>query len=190
MKKIWHEQDQRTLYAIDGDALLKRVLNKKKGSKRLSGINEIGLIVINLVVILVFTFKALGPLGSVYKLLIPLFLVGSIAYIWYLRSRRKKSENQYGRTLLGELDHAIASRKYLENMSRTMVWWYLLPMTVPVLVGLMIQGPFEILQWKYLLMLGAFGLSFVLTRLEFKRVHLPKRRELEQLREMLLKSEQ
>ncbi len=188
MKKIWDTQNDRPLFAIDENTLLKRVLKKKNKAAKWARLNEWGLILINLAVIAAIFFGFRESVSTFYAISIPLVLALGIVYIVYIRFQRKKGEEQYDRTLLGELDHAIANVNYLERMARTMAWWYILPLGVPLLVNMIFFEVAEKMLLKFVIVTGGLTLAYFLTKWEARRIHRPKRKELENLREMLISS--
>ena len=183
MKKIWDEQNQEPLYAINEAALHKSIQSKQKRASRLSNINDFGLMGIAVITAIAYTcISIINENPSVYDYLIPVILVGIGIYVLVGRIQRMKEERQFDRTMRGDLEHAITNVSYEAKRSKTMVWWFIVPLAVPSLLNL-IQD--EASWWQILAIAGAFVLSYAVVRWEFNRCHLPKKQRLEALREKL-----
>lgn len=179
MKKIWDSQNNEPMYAINEAALHKSIQTKKTQAGRLTNINDIGLIIIA-----VATGALLLAIGkqSLYDYLAALALLLIAVYVWVGRIRRKKQETRFDRSILGELDQAIASVDYEARRAKTFVWWFLLPVAIPVLFNLLQAG---IPLWKWFVIPAAFVLSFVLVQWELKQKFIPRKQKLETLRDKL-----
>lgn len=119
---------------------------------------------------------------SLYDYVSAVALLMIALYIFTGRLRRKKLENRFDRTMLGDLEQAIHSTGYEIRRAKTFFWWYLLPLGIPTLLN-MVQAGVPV--WKWLIVPFAFGLSYLLVRWELRRKHLPRKRELEALRDLL-----
>lgn len=180
MKKIWDEQNQEALYAINEKVLHKNIHAKKKGANRLSNFNDFGLIAIALITI-AFLWFVTDSFNLYHYVIIGTLSVIAIA-LYVGRLRRKKKQSRFDRTILGEIDHAITSVAYEIRRAKTMVWWFILPLGIPTLAVMAWKGsPL----WAWLVVLGAFALSYIIIQLDLNRCHIPKKRKLEQLREKL-----
>jgi hypothetical protein len=183
MKKLWDEQNLEPLYVINEAALHKSIQSKKKRASRLSNINDFGLIAIAIGTAILYSFiSIINETPAIYDYLIPVILIAIAGYVLIGRNHRKKTERRLGQTMLDDLDHAIASVNYEAKRSKTMVWWFILPLAIPSLLN-MIQ---EEAGWlPMILIVGAFLLSYAVLRWEFNRCHLPKKQRLEALRKKL-----
>jgi len=180
MKKVWDEQNQEQLYAINEAALHKNIQSKKKRASRISNINDFGLIAV-----------AFGTIGFLwfsddshnwYHYVITATLLLIVAYITFGRFRRKKKELSFDRTMLGELDHAISTVEYEAKRAKTMVWWFIVPLGVPT-IAVMIWKVAPL--WSWFVVIGSLILSYLVIQWDLNRCHLPKKRKLEALREKL-----
>jgi hypothetical protein len=180
MKKIWDEQNQEQLYAINEAALRKRIQSKLKRARRLSDINDFGLIAVALVTPVILWLTSDGINAYHYTVTTILMLI--IGYVLYGRNRRKKIERRFDRSILGELDHTIANVAYEARRARTMVWWFMVPLAIPTIIAMIWKGaPL----WSWVVVLGMFLLSYVVVRWELNRCHIPKKQKLEALRDKL-----
>lgn len=184
MKKIWDEQNQEPLYAINEAALYRSIQSKKKRASRLSSINDFGLMGIAVITAITYSLiSIINETPSLYDYLIPIILVGIGIYVLASRIKRKKKELQFDRTMLGDLDHAIASVSYEAKRAKTFVWWFLMPLAILVFLNM---STAEVSFWKWLGIAAGFVLLFLLTRWEYNRCHSPKKQKLEALREKLV----
>lgn len=184
MKKIWDDQNQQTMYAINEEALHRSIQSKKKRAARLTNINDFGLALIGIITATIYIFVAIineTPTIFDYLIIVSLMLISG--YVWYGRMQRKNKEFNFERTILGDLNHAIASVDYEVRRSRSMVWWFLLPLAILTVLNMSTAGDISI--WKWLGIAGGFVLSYVLIRWEHNRCHKPKKRRLEALRDKL-----
>jgi len=179
LKKIWDTQNNETLYVINEEALHKRIRVKRNRARWISNTNEIGLIVIAVVTSsLLFIIGS----GSIYSYLsaFAMLLIG--VYVLLGRIRRKRRENQFDRSILGDLDEAISNVSNEISRAKTFVWWFIVPVAIPALLNIS-QGDASL--WKWLLMPFAFALSYFLVRWELSRVQIPRKKELLSLRDKL-----
>lgn len=92
-------------------------------------------------------------------------------------------ESQFDRSMLGELDQAIANTRNEISKAQTFFWWYILPVSVPTLYRL-VQTDTPL--WKWLFIPFAFILAFYVVRFGLNKVQLPRMRNLETLRAKLV----
>lgn len=179
MQKIWDTQNDVPLYAIDEAALYKRILAKSKRASRVANMNEIGLtlIMLSLSVLLIIIDRS-----SMYAYVSALMMFLIAVYVWVGRIRRKQREQTFDRSMLGELDMAIANVDNEVNRARTFVWWMILPAGLPVLLNMIQAG---VVFWKWLIIPASYALAYALVQWELRRCHLPRKQELEILREKL-----
>ena len=179
MKKIWDQQNEEPMYAINEEALHNRIRTKNRSAGRRSNINDIGLIFIAIA-----TAAILLLIGkdSFYDYVSAVALLLIAVYVFMGRVRRKKLESQFDRTILGDLDQAIANVSYEVTRTKTFFWWFLLPVAIPTLLNMAQAGAPT---WKWFLVPVAFVVSFLLVRWELRRRHLPQKHYLESLRDIL-----
>jgi len=181
LQKVWNEQKGENMYVINESALMKSINRKKNAASRRINKVEIGLIIINsLCSILLFTDSLDDP--HKWDLLGSFMMLGTVIYVLISRLKRKRSENTFDRTMLGELDHAISNTNSIIRFSRLMILGYLIPFSV-FYVGKMIDlgAPLE----KWLLIFGLYILAFLLITWERKHMHIPRKEQLQKLREKL-----
>ena len=180
IRKIWDVQNNRPLYVINEEALHNRIRARKRYAGRMAHINEIGLIAISFITgIILWIIDE----HSYYTYLIIVVLMSIAAYTVYGRICRKKRDRQFDRSVLDDLNHAIANVNYRLNRAKTFAWWYLLPVAIPTLLNMLVN---DVLLWKIFLISCCFVLAYLVVRWEVNRVHIPEKRQLENLREKLM----
>lgn len=184
MKRIWDTQNNEAIYAIDEEALHRRVISKNMGIRRMATHSELGLLAICLVVALVMIIEGVFdnelyqlPQGAIF-----LFIAG---YIWWDRRKRLENEGQSDHTLLGDLEQAIRTIDYHIRRQRNFLWWFM----VPAAVATLLSFPFTYggkPAWLWLLVLASFAVAYWVVGKELRSKILPKREELESLRRLLI----
>ena len=93
----------------------------------------------------------------------------------------------FDESILGELDKAVWQSDYLIKQSRSMIFWYLLPALLVVNGTMILNGK----PWTALLLTAVtLPVTYFGGRWEVNKFYLPKKRELEMLRETLLQVEE
>ena len=140
------------MYAIDQKTLHRRIMKKLHRTQAIANLNEIGLILICAVTAVVLIgFRS----ESIFNYTIAGALVVIGGLLLRSRHRRKKRENQFDHTLLGDLDHAIEQADYLVKMANSFFWWFLLPVALPAILNMWFSDkPINLAQRA--LVLGAF----------------------------------
>lgn len=109
-------------------------------------------------------------------------------YIWTGRIARKKREVQYDRSLLGIVEQSIDALDYQRRRLASFVWWFALPMSCALLIGLVIVDPSKRYLFYWIFIPGfalCMGLTYWQIRREIARNISPEKRRLEELREAL-----
>lgn len=182
MQKIWNEQKGETMYAINEATLHNSVTRKKNAAiKRINKV-EIGLMIINSLCSIYLFADALDD-PHYWNFIGSAMMMITVVYVALSRHKRKKSENIYDRSIVGELDHAIANTDSIIHFSRMMIIGYLIPFTV-FYVGKMIVLNAPPNNW--LLIVGMYLLAFILIQWERKKMHIPRKENLVSLKKMLL----
>lgn len=182
MRKIWDEQKGETMYAINEAALHKIVTKKKNAaSKRISRV-EIFLSIING---LAGTFLLIRSLmyPHVLGFINAGVIIATIPFIQYFRWKRRKAENTFDRSIMGELDHAIANTNSIIKFHYLMIVGYLVPISVVCISALIIA---EASLVKWLIVTGALALSILAIRWEQRRCNVPWRNQLLALKAKLM----
>lgn len=180
IKKIWDNQNSEPLYAINEEALHNRIRSKRKGANRLNNINDFGLITVAVVTAVILTIIRDGVITDYLISGVLLLIAG---YVYISRIRRINKDQQFDRSMLGELNHAIANIDFEIHRARNFIWWFLIPIAIPITINFMYTGA-NYLQW--LTVAVAYMLAISVTQWEMKKRLTPKRRHLETLRLKIL----
>lgn len=182
MKKIWDEEKKENLFVINEEAMKRSITSKKRAANREVNVTEIGLMIVNSITAAILLIDAImdnEPWPSYLGVGIMLFTVG---YLLYIRKKRQKADNTFDRTMLGELDHAISNVESTISIGKTMIYWYLLPAGLFIIIKMMVQGASV---EKWLFVLAAFILGHLVSNWGVKKQHIPKLKKLQQLRAKL-----
>jgi hypothetical protein len=182
MQKIWDTQRHRTLYAIDEEALYRRISAKAKRAALLLNMNEIGLTIIAVVTGGILLLDAIRDQEGFWDYAggVTFFIIAVLLLI--RRRNRLRATPAVDQSLLGELEAGLAVSEQLIRLSRGFQYWFLLPVSIVTLTGMVWRG----IAWANVaLIVGMFLLAWGLVRWELTAKHLPRKRELEGLRDML-----
>lgn len=175
MKKIWDTQTNRPLYVIDEDALHNRIRAKLRSTVRMNDTNDFGLILVALITaVLLLLIQGL----SIWNIITSAILILVAVYVLASRLGRIKQEQQFDRSMLGELGYAISGIDYEIRRSRTIMWWFILPVIIPAAIKLF-QADATL--WQMIIVPAAFVLSLLVIQWGLKNSLIPKRRHLESL---------
>lgn len=139
MQKIWNEQKGETMYAINETALHKSVTRKKNAASRRINRVEIILTLVNSTVAIILISIALVRSEN-WEFITSGLMAASVAYIQYFRWKRKKAENTFDRSMLGELDHAIWNTNSIIRFNYFMYVGYLIPFALIKLSEMIVNG--------------------------------------------------
>lgn len=182
IKKIWDTQNQEPMYAINETELHRSIRAKLRQSNYLVNVNEIGLIMIALITSCTLSIIGHHDWYNYLSIAAFLFIAG---YIFIQRNRRIKQMQHFDRSMLGDLEHAIANVNFEIRRNETFLWWFLLPVVITSTLDAMHKGP----SLGWVLLPFSFVLSYVVVQWSIRKQNLPKKRELEQLRDTLLKND-
>ena len=183
MQKVWDKQSNEMLFVINEDALHKRVKAKKKQANRIVNVTEIGLMIVNTITAGILFTDAIIDQEDIYSYSGVGIMLFTVVYLLFIRRKRKKSDNTFDRSILGELEHAISNTQSTIQIGKTMIYWYLLPIGIFVIIK-MIFNDASLLKW--VLVIGAFILGNFVANWEIKNWHIPRKKHLEGLREKLV----
>lgn len=186
IQKIWDTQNKEPMYVINETALHKGIRSKSSRANKTANINEIGLMSISTITGLLLLVDAIIDKQGFFSYLVAITLFLTGVYVLIGRKRRKKKELQFDRSMLGELDHAISNVDYMITVSKTFLWWYILPIGITSMINVAQATPF--MSWKWMLIPASFVLSFVVVRLGLVYTYLPKKRSLETLKAKLMEN--
>ena len=105
-----------------------------------------------------------------------------MVYILFFRKKRKKAENAFDRSLLGELDHALLNANSIIRINYLMVAGFLIPVFALSFSKMIFE---EASPEKWIITAGMLLLALFVVRWEQKSCNLPGRRQLLSLRKKL-----
>jgi hypothetical protein len=184
LQKIWDTQHDRPLYAINEQALHKRIIAKKYHVIHIAGFTEWLLIIVNTVTggFLLQMNGARHNYFFVYMLAAWLF--GSVLYVLISRIRRLQDQHRFNRTMAGDLQHALAIAGYQLRIAHIMRW-NVVPVGLLALLS-MWEGGKSV--WLSLIVAFFFILVFYACKWELA-MYRNKKRELEVLQQKLQSAE-
>ena len=178
MKKIWDTQNQKPMYVIDEEVLERRIQSKKQYASHCTNYTEIFLIIVNIVA---GAFVLWGQLnsdnGSIYMYLMSIIMFFTAGFVIIWRYRRKKKENRFDESMVGNLDHAIQNAGFQVRLSKIMRW-YILPIGLLLILGLW-QSKNEV--WILIPFLIFIALTIWGSRWEHQ-IYVRRKQQLEKLR--------
>ena len=182
LKKVWSTQDKQPMFVVDEAALHRIVRSKKRKASWVSEFNEIGLVLIAVATSATVFIKNMDK-DNIYAYPPAILLLLTAVYVLYGRYRRKKEAKRFDRSVLGDLDHAIANSRFEIRRAKTFIWWYITPLALPVFVNMVMN---DASPWKWAFVTGGFILAYVVVSSSMIYAQLPGLRKLLQLREKLL----
>lgn len=183
MQKVWDKQSNEMLFVINEDALHKRVKAKKRQANRIVNVTEVGLMIVNTITAGILLADAIIDKEDIWDYGGAFAMLLTVGYLLVIRRKRKKSENKFDRSMLGELDHAISNTQSVISIASTMLWWYFTPIAIFTVSKMIFKGA-SVESW--LLISGALALGYFLVNWEKSHCHEPRKKHLEGLREKLV----
>lgn len=186
MQVIWNNQNNEKMYAINENMLHAYVKKKGKSINNTLNLFEFILIGVNLFVGIWLTIESLDndPLSN--QLILAVFYLAFAVYGLTRKLMRRNEEKPFDHTILGELDKAIWRVDYLMRQSLNTIIWYLVPLIL--ILGVMTIFDTRLLMPTIMLIVVTV-ITYFAHRWEFKKFHLPKKHNLEALREKLTAQE-
>jgi hypothetical protein len=144
------------------------------------------MIAANLLVGIILLVEALGGNGLLYPFVLPAMYLTYAADAFVRRQARRKELVRFEHTILGELDKAIWQVDHHVKQVRSMMLWYVLPLMLVFAVILFLSHkPL----WALAIALFMIPASALGNRWEIDRLYLPKKHDLEALRDELIASQ-
>jgi hypothetical protein len=181
IKKIWDSQNNEPLYAINEKALHNHILSRKKSAGHLADFSELLLIFVNLGAgLFVWGVLLFDASVNIFMYLMVAWMLVTAVFLSASRIRRRKGENRFDRSMMGDLDHAIANASYQVRISRLMRW-NIFPIGIFLLGGFWESGKPV---WAVVLLLIFFALTYYASGWEHS-IYIAKKKALEMLRRKL-----
>ena len=155
------------------------ILSKKKQAYHITNISELLLIFVNIVAgcfVLAINFSN----QSIFIYGLSAWMFGTALFTVVSRIRRIRSSNRFDRSMLGDLDHAVAVATYQVRISQIMRW-NILPIGTLCFLGLW-EGDKPV--WIAIFVLVFFALTYYASGWEHK-IYKRKKQELKILQRKL-----
>jgi len=186
MKKIWDSQNNEPFYSINEQALHNRILSKKKQAYHITNISEwLGIAAYTVSGCFILVMNLTGKSQNVFMYILCAWSLGSALYTLVSRIQRINGDQQFDRSMLGDLTHAVSMATYQVRLSQLMRW-NILPIGTLILLGLWDGG-------KSVWILLGILIFFVLTNYASgweHGIYKARKRELEILKEKLASEDQ
>lgn len=135
IKQIWDSQTKEPLFGFSENALHNRIISKKKSAYHITNISE-------LLSIVVYAASGCFILGvnmskqdaGIFTYLLAGWMLISALYVLLSRIQRIRADNQFDRSLRGDLQHAISVATYQVRLS------FLLRLNILPLGALLLLG--------------------------------------------------
>lgn len=188
MKVIWDSQREQEMYAIDVDAMHRKIKRKARKVERSISFNEISIIVICAFVSLMSLREPVLEETGYHRIFGSVVMLCVAGWMLMKRLARLKLRSQFDFTLTGDLDRAIAESKAHLLLARTFHLWFVLPAVSIVLVNTMAKSEYS--KEVFVRLLGVslgLVLSIALVKLGIRCAQVPEHRNLQALRDTLTK---
>jgi len=182
LQKVWNEQKGENMYTINEESLRKIITRKKDAAARRVSKTEIGLILITVFLGAFITIKAIIKDEGLWDLGGGLVILATSLFVIIARYRRKKSEDKFDRSMIGEIEHAIANTQSIISITYSMLFWYMLPVGIFTYGQMIFTG---VSMAKFLLITAMFVFAVFLIYWERKYCHVPRKEKLQKLKEKL-----
>jgi hypothetical protein len=185
MKNIWNSQDHSSSPQLDVAAVQERVLQNARTAELEAKLFEYGMIAIFTILGLITLADAIIDREPLYSYVSSLISFGIAGFVLSGRLRRLKQDLGFDQSLLGCLGKAISHVEYQIGRSRTFVWWFVVPSAAAT--GLSMYYTFHGRPlWVWIIQPLALLLFYVVMQVAVYRQHLPRKKELESIRDQLL----
>lgn len=135
LQKIWDTQNNQPLYVINEQALHNRIVAKKHQVIHIAVVTEWILIIANTISgAFVLQQNYTGRRGLIFVYLLAVWMLGTALYVLVNRIRRMREQQQFNRSISGDLQHAVTTAVYQVRIARIMRW-NVLPIGLLVLLS-------------------------------------------------------
>jgi DNA-binding LytR/AlgR family response regulator len=180
LQKIWDTQNNQPLYAINEKALYNRIASKKKQVIHIARFTEWLLIIVNIAAGSFILGLNYIKHGRFFIYFLSAWMFTSALFVLVSRIRRIISQPRFNRSMLGDLQHAIAAASHQVRLSRIMRW-NILPIGLLTLLSIWESGKPV---WMVLVISLFFILVFYASGWEHN-IYKAKKQELEGLQNKL-----
>lgn len=187
LQVIWDQQKERTMYAIDEEALQKHVERYGRDLGRMVETFEVSMIFFAICTAILTVRDPVLRGIDYHELSWGVMFVMVAVYLAVGRVRRRRRDAGFEPTLLGDVRKAIARVDYQIERHRSFVWWFIAPAVVGSAISYAVNGANKPM-WVWGLLALSFPVAWGVVRLSSLPLF-PKKRELEALRDKLTTAE-
>lgn len=183
LQQLWCQQENVSPQPIDHMELKKLIDKRKSSAENSAAFLEMVLVIINGGTGISLLYSCISENKGIFAFLFAGFMLLGSLYFFSRFIQRRRAERKFDRSMAGELEHAITTADYILRLSRTILFWYGLP--------LLILGGFALLEkgvsaWALLGVFAVVALSFWAGQWEIRKFHSPRKQRLLELREQLM----
>ena len=186
LKVIWDSQENEKMYAINEATLHEYIRKNLKSVTNTMKFFETVITGVNLLVGIWLLIESLDNDFPSAQLFLAVFYFGFGGYSLIRVFMRREAEKPFEKTVVGDVERAIWRVDYLMAEGKRVINWYL----VPLILILGVMAIFDSRLWF------SAGMMLVVTvatyygyRWEFNKIHLPRKQNLNALREKLTSGE-
>ena len=134
LQQIWDTQNNQPLFAINENALHKRIVSKKYQVIHIARFSEWLTMIVNTAAGGFILWNNFIKQDTILLYILAAWMFGSALYVLINRIRRISSQQRFDRSVLGDLKHAIATASYQVRLSIIMRW-NILPIGLLILLS-------------------------------------------------------
>lgn len=181
IQKLWNEQNGERMYIVNDSELRKSVtLRKEIASGRINRVEIIVTIFNALASLFLIILAMKHPHALIY--FNAAMMTVSVIFIQYFRLKRKKAENTFDRSMLGELDHTISNTSFMIRFNFLIRVAYIIPLVFACASALIIR---EATWEQWLFIMSALLVSLLVLGWEQKAYNTTGKKYLLELRKRL-----
>ncbi|MEJ1237122.1 hypothetical protein WBG78_03275 [Chryseolinea sp. T2] len=180
IKTIWDTQNSKPMYTLNESLLYQQVIDRQRRVKHFARVSELLLILVNLGSAIFILGATLGTSNNLSLLVLSAWLLISGAWILYQRYRRLKGDDNFDRSIQGEVTYALSIANYQVRLAR-LGRWNVVPMGVLTLLALWESGKSS---WWLIAIILLFVLSYIAAGWE-NSIYIDRRDELESLKKKI-----
>lgn len=188
IQTIWDAESQRDLFAVDEAALHRMVRRQGRTVARYVGVFEVMMILITLTMAMVLGGEPIVYGHDHHQFVDAAIWLVITTYLLIGRVRRRRRDHGFDDSVRGDLDKAIAQIDYQIRRLRSFLWWFIVPIGIGAATSLAVLHDSKPL-WVWPLVVAALLTAWWSMRRDLIQHQLPKKRELEALREIISSAE-
>lgn len=179
LKKVWDNQNNKPMYAIDHNTLENIVVSKKRSAINKAKFMEYVLIGANTIAgMTIIIAHYIKEKDIVLDLVLAAIMLITATVLLFFRSQRISNKNKYERSINGDLEHGLSDALYVVRTSKIMQYYF----AFIAIIAIFSKG-FESLTFT-LVLIVVFAISLYASSWEHKW-YVNKLKELKELKRVL-----